>query len=214
MALEHICDGGPCAWLPGNSECAGRGRCGPVSRESLVGRLGGAHSRFALRTYPFHRFFAGSPGGPDSATHCFADGPHRLERSRAPGTGHGRVADGRSRTLVDEEVESAHSLGDPGRITKYMIFTFKRILTSAFEIASLRRTAAARNHFINHSRSRFVACRMALALFCLAIATELTAQTPSNPIQLPASGRVLQSGSVSTTQSTVNAGGQNSVNLI
>jgi outer membrane protein TolC len=72
-----------------------------------------------------------------------------------------------------------------------MIFTFKRILTSAL-----------------------VACRIALALFCVAIAPELAAQTPSNPIQLPASGRVLQSGSVSTTQSTVNAGGQNSVNLI
>src|SRR5208282_1794072 len=85
------------------------------------------------------------------------------------------------------------------------IFTFKRILTSAFEITSLRRTAAAKNHS---------SCRMALALFCVAIASELAAQTPSNPIQLPASGRVLQSGSVSTTQSTVNAGGQNSVNLI
>jgi hypothetical protein len=54
----------------------------------------------------------------------------------------------------------------------------------------------------------------ASALFCAAIAPELAAQTPSNPIQLPASGRVLQCGSVSTTHSTVNAGGQNSVNLI
>src|SRR5580700_1714270 len=50
-------------------------------------------------------------------------------------------------------------------------------------------------------------------LGALAIATLLSAQS-STPIQLPASGRGLQSGSVSTTQSTVNAGGQNSVNLI
>src|SRR5271170_5825316 len=51
-------------------------------------------------------------------------------------------------------------------------------------------------------------------LGALAIATMLSAQSPSTPIQMPASGRVLQSGSVITTQSTVNAGGQNSVNLI
>ena len=67
---------------------------------------------------------------------------------------------------------------------------------------------------MNHSRPRFVGCRTAFALFCAATAPGLAAQSPSNPIQLPASGRVLQSGSVSTTQSTVNAGGQNSVNLI
>ena len=67
---------------------------------------------------------------------------------------------------------------------------------------------------MNHSRSRFVACRIALALFYASTAPELGAQTPSYPIQLPASGRVPQYGSVSTTQSTVNAGGQNSVNLI
>ena len=67
---------------------------------------------------------------------------------------------------------------------------------------------------MNHSRARVAACRTAFALFCVATAPGLTAQTPANPIQLPASGRVLQSGSVSTTQSTVNAGGQNSVNLI
>jgi hypothetical protein len=67
---------------------------------------------------------------------------------------------------------------------------------------------------MNHSRSRFVACRAALALFCLATAPGLAAQTPSNPIHLLASGRPLQSESVNTTQSTVNAGGQNSVNLI
>src|SRR5580700_6796444 len=41
-----------------------------------------------------------------------------------------------------------------------------------------------------------------------------SAQSYSTPIQLPASGRGLQPGSVGTTQSTVNAGGQNSVNLI
>ena len=50
-------------------------------------------------------------------------------------------------------------------------------------------------------------------LGALAIATVLSAQS-STPIQLPASGRGLQPGSVGTTQSTVNAGGQNSVNLI
>src|SRR5580693_6552997 len=50
-------------------------------------------------------------------------------------------------------------------------------------------------------------------LGALAIATLLSAQF-STPIQLPASGRGLQPGSVGTTQSTVNAGGQNSVNLI
>src|ERR1700683_2751540 len=48
----------------------------------------------------------------------------------------------------------------------------------------------------------------------LAIATVLSAQSSSTPIHLPASGRGLQPGSVGTTQSTVNAGGQNSVNLI
>src|SRR6202050_4491629 len=48
----------------------------------------------------------------------------------------------------------------------------------------------------------------------LAIATVLSAQSSSTPIQLPASGRGLQPGAVGTTQSTVNAGGQNSVNLI
>ena len=51
-------------------------------------------------------------------------------------------------------------------------------------------------------------------LGALAIATLLSAQSSSTPIQLPASGRGLQPGSVGTTQSTVNAGGQNSVNLI
>src|ERR1700689_3602112 len=50
-------------------------------------------------------------------------------------------------------------------------------------------------------------------LGALAIATLLSAQ-PSTPIRLPASGRGLQPGSVGTTQSTVNAGDQNSVNLI
>src|SRR6204780_4253837 len=50
-------------------------------------------------------------------------------------------------------------------------------------------------------------------LGALSIATLLSAQS-STPIQLPASGRGLQPGSVGTTQSTVNAGGQNSVNLI
>ena len=50
-------------------------------------------------------------------------------------------------------------------------------------------------------------------LGALVIATLLSAQS-STPIQLPASGRGLQPGSVGTTQSTVNAGGQNSVNLI
>src|ERR1700684_2358945 len=48
----------------------------------------------------------------------------------------------------------------------------------------------------------------------LAVATMLSAQSSPPPIQLPASGRGLQPGSVGTTQSTVNAGGQNSVNLI
>jgi outer membrane protein TolC len=67
---------------------------------------------------------------------------------------------------------------------------------------------------MNHSRTRAVSRRAVFALLCVATAPGLAAQTPSNPIQLPASGRVLQSGSVSTTQSTVNAGGQNSVNLI
>src|SRR5580700_5148563 len=51
-------------------------------------------------------------------------------------------------------------------------------------------------------------------LCALAMATMLSAQSSSTPIQLPASGRGLQRGSVGTTQSTVNAGGQNSVNLI
>src|SRR5579862_3725613 len=51
-------------------------------------------------------------------------------------------------------------------------------------------------------------------LGALAIATILSAQSSSTPIQLPASGRGLQPGSVGTAQSTVNAGGQNSVNLI
>jgi hypothetical protein len=50
-------------------------------------------------------------------------------------------------------------------------------------------------------------------LGALAMATLLSAQS-SIPIQLPASGRGFQPGSVGTTQSTVNAGGQNSVNLI
>ena len=50
-------------------------------------------------------------------------------------------------------------------------------------------------------------------LGALAIATLISAQS-STPIELPASGRGLQPGSVGTTQSTVNAGGQNSVNLI
>ena len=44
-------------------------------------------------------------------------------------------------------------------------------------------------------------------------ATCILAQS-SAPIKLPASGRGLQPGSVGTTQSRVNAGGQNSVNLI
>jgi outer membrane protein TolC len=51
-------------------------------------------------------------------------------------------------------------------------------------------------------------------VFGLAIAATLSAQSSSTPIQLPVSGRGLQPGSVGTTQSTVNAGGQNSVNLI
>ena len=51
-------------------------------------------------------------------------------------------------------------------------------------------------------------------VFGAGIATPLSAQSSSTPIQLPASGRGLQPGSVGTTQSTVNAGGQNSVNLI
>src|ERR1700735_2611422 len=51
-------------------------------------------------------------------------------------------------------------------------------------------------------------------VFGLAVAAMLSAQPSSTPIQLPASGRGLQPGSVGTTQSTVNAGGQNSVNLI
>jgi outer membrane protein TolC len=67
---------------------------------------------------------------------------------------------------------------------------------------------------ISYSKVRITLFSTAITLFCLAIATSLSAQTVSNPIQLPASGRALQSGSVNTTQSTVNAGGQNSVNLI
>src|SRR5882757_7531513 len=59
-----------------------------------------------------------------------------------------------------------------------------------------------------------VAAYSAAMVFGLAIATVLSAQSASPPIQLPASGRGLQPGSVGTTQSTVNAGGQNSVNLI
>jgi outer membrane protein TolC len=66
---------------------------------------------------------------------------------------------------------------------------------------------------MNLSKPRATPLRTAIALLCLA-SGELFAQTPSNPIQLPSSGRGLQSGSVSTTQSTVNAGGQNTVNLI
>jgi len=54
----------------------------------------------------------------------------------------------------------------------------------------------------------------AAMVFGLAIPAMLSAQSSSTPIQLPASGRGLQPGSVGTTQSTVNAGGQNSVNLI
>src|SRR5580692_8518322 len=59
-----------------------------------------------------------------------------------------------------------------------------------------------------------MAAHSAAMVFGLAIATMLMAQSSSTPIQLPASGRGLQPGSVGTTQSTVNAGGQNSVNLI
>src|ERR1700743_1173606 len=59
-----------------------------------------------------------------------------------------------------------------------------------------------------------VAAHSGGVVFGLAIATALSAQPSSTPIQLPASGRGLQPGSVGTTQSTVNAGGQNSVNLI
>jgi outer membrane protein TolC len=65
----------------------------------------------------------------------------------------------------------------------------------------------------NISKAPITPLGVTLAFFCLA-ASELFAQTPSNPIQLPSSGRGLQPGSVSTTQSTVNAGGQNTVNLI
>ena len=59
---------------------------------------------------------------------------------------------------------------------------------------------------------RLAACG-ATVFFVLSIASTLSAQS-STPIQLPASGRGVQPGSVGTTQSTVNAGGQNSVNLI
>src|ERR1700733_4932628 len=50
-----------------------------------------------------------------------------------------------------------------------------------------------------------------LFLFC--VAAGLCAQTQSNPNQLPASGRALQSDPVPTSQAKVNGGGQNSVNL-
>src|SRR5579859_2794080 len=59
-----------------------------------------------------------------------------------------------------------------------------------------------------------VAAHSAAIVLGLGIAAMLSAQPPSTPIQLPGSGRGLQPGSVGTTQSTVNAGGQNSVNLI
>lgn len=64
------------------------------------------------------------------------------------------------------------------------------------------------------SKFRLARWRMAASLLWLAMATTLSAQTTSNLILQPASRRVLQPGSVSTTQSTVNAGGPNSVNLI
>jgi outer membrane protein TolC len=66
---------------------------------------------------------------------------------------------------------------------------------------------------MNISKFPVTPLSVTIAFFCLAPA-ELFAQAPSNPIQLPSSGRGLQTGSVSTTQSTVNAGGQNTVNLI
>jgi outer membrane protein TolC len=95
-----------------------------------------------------------------------------------------------------------------------MIFTLRQIPISAFESAPLRRAAAVRKQANNRSRARVALCRKALALFFVAAVPGLRAQSPSGPIQLPASGRALQSGSVNTTQSTSNAGGQNSVNLI
>ena len=68
------------------------------------------------------------------------------------------------------------------------------------------------HRFFRWLRVRVAAHSRAMVLG-MAIATQLSAQS-SPPIQLPASGRGLQPGSVGTTQSTVNAGGQNSVNLI
>src|SRR5580658_2835522 len=71
--------------------------------------------------------------------------------------------------------------------------------------------------FDQHRSFQWLRVRIAASaamVFGLAIAAILSAQSSSTPIQLPASGRGLQPGSVGTTQSTVNAGGQNSVNLI
>ena len=67
---------------------------------------------------------------------------------------------------------------------------------------------------LGEMRAVRVGAYAAAMVFGLAIPAMLSAQSSSTPIQLPASGRGLQPGSVGTTQSTVNAGGQNSVNLI
>jgi len=76
----------------------------------------------------------------------------------------------------------------------------------------MRERSLGQHQFFRWFRVR-VAAHSGALVFGLAIATLLSAQS-STPIQLPASGRGLQPGSVGTTQSTVNAGGQNSVNLI